>query len=299
MIRIDHISFEFAMNDEPFAHSLYADWDGFCRTCFEKVVEECFSEYDRDKLLHEIETIDLDLGSISEEDFYREFPLRLKEQLLKALPSLNIPEEGQEEKTRISRIGNLLFYLEHGYRQTEWADSDFSLTEELNWAVLQQARYADEIAKLCLKKEYALRRLLWQTDDEKALVRLYSVALSTASSGVNEKCRFLKILLEMKPGIPVRFIHETTDHAELYDMAELLDTLSVRRIMETETEEHAEVDLPPYWHYLYEWLVRYYPFNGLAIFGSKGDFIRHLHHRLLTFIHKRNYSFYLSRTEQE
>ncbi len=297
MIRIDHISFEFAAPGEDFAYSLYADWEGFCRTCFENIVEECFSEYDRDKVLHEIETIDLDLGSIPEEDFYREFPLRLKEQLLKALPSLNIPEEGQEERTRTSRIGNLLFYLEHGYRQTEWADSDFSLSEELDWAVLQQARYADEIVKFCLGKEYALRRLLWQTDDDKALVRLYSAALSTASSGVNEKRRFLKILLEMKPGIPVRFIHESTDNAELYDMAELLDTFSVRRIMETETEEHAEVDLPPYWHYLYEWLVRYYPFNGLAIFGGKGNFIRHLHHRLLTFIHKRNYSFYLSRTE--
>lgn len=297
MIRIDHISFEFAASGEDFAYSLYADWEGFCRTCFENIVEECFSEYDRDKVLHEIETIDLDLGSIPEEDFYREFPLRLKEQLLKALPSLNIPEEGQEERIRTSRIGNLLFYLEHGYWQTEWADSDFSLSEELEWAVLQQARYADEIVKFCLGKEYALRRLLWQTDDEKALVRLYSAALSTASSGVNEKGRFLKILLEMKPGIPVRFIHESTDNAELYDMAELLDTFSVRRIMETETEEHAEVDLPPYWHYLYEWLVRYYPFNGLAIFGGKGDFIRHLHHRLLTFIHKRNYSFYLSRTE--
>ena len=80
-------------------------------------------------------------------------------------------------------------------------------------------------------------------------------------------------------------------------MAELLDTLSVRRIMETETEEHAEVDLPPYWHYLYEWLINYYPFNGIAIFGGKGDFIRHLHHRLLTFIRKRNYSFYLSKME--
>lgn len=98
MIRIDHISFEFAAPGEDFAYSLYADWEGFCRTCFENIVEECFSEYDRDKVLHEIETIDLDLGSIPEEDFYREFPLRLKEQLLKALPSLNIPEEGQEER---------------------------------------------------------------------------------------------------------------------------------------------------------------------------------------------------------
>ena len=297
MIRIDHISFEFAATGEDFAYRLYANWDSFCRVCFENIVEECLSGYDRDKVLHEIETIDLDLGSIPEEDFYREFPLRLREQLLKVLPSLNIPEEGQEERTRTSRIGNLLFYLEHGYQQTEWADSDFSLSEELDWAVLQQARYADEIVKFCLGKEYALCRLLWQTDNEKALVRLYSAALSTASSGVNEKRRFLKILLEMKPRIPVRFIHGTTDNAELYDMAELLDTLFVRRIMETETKEHAEVDLPPYWHYLYEWLVKYYPFNGLAIFGSKGDFIRHLHHRLLTFIHKRNYSFYLSRTE--
>lgn len=297
MISIDRISFEFVMDDEGFAHSLYADWDNFCRNCFENIVEECFSEYDGNKVLHELETIDLDLGSIPEESFYREFPLRLKEQLLKVLPLLNIPEEGQEERTRTSRIGNLLFYLEYGYQQTEWADSDFSLSEELEWAVLQQARYADEIVKFCLGKEYTLRRLLWQTDNEKVLVRIYFAALSTASSGVNEKRCFLKILLEMKPGIPVRFIHESTDNAELYDMAELLDTLSVRRIMETETEEHAEVDLPPYWHYLYEWLVRYYPFNGLAIFGGKGDFICHLHHRLLTFIHKRNYSFYLSRTE--
>ena len=49
-------------------------------------------------------------------------------------------------------------------------------------------------------------------------------------------------------------------------------------------------------NYLYEWLVKYYPFNGIAIFGSKADFVRHLHYRLLTFIHKRNPSVYLSKT---
>ncbi|UVP00831.1 contractile injection system tape measure protein [Bacteroides sp. BFG-257] len=139
--------------------------------------------------------------------------------------------------------------------------------------------------------------MLWQTSDDKALIRLYADLLSTSSFGLHEKRRFLAILLEMKPGIPVRFIHEDTDDNRLQGMAELLDTLSVRRIMETETEEHAEVDLPPYWHYLYEWLINYYPFNGIAIFGGKGDFICHLHHRLLTFIRKRNYSFYLSKQE--
>jgi hypothetical protein len=74
-------------------------------------------------------------------------------------------------------------------------------------------------------------------------------------------------------------------------MAELLDSVSVKQIMVTEAEEHAEVDLPPYWHYLYEWLIRYYPYNGIAMFGGKAEFTNHLHHRLLIFIQKRNYPF--------
>lgn len=297
MIRIDHISFEFAAADERFVHDLYADWDGFCRNCFEKTVDECFSPLDKDRVLREIELLELDLGGISEEDFYREFPRRLKAELLKVLPSWGIPTESERKKTDASRLENLLFYLEYGYQKVEWDDSAFGLTEELDWAVSQQALHAESIASLCMKKNHALRRLLWQTSDDKALIRLYADLLSTSSFGLHEKRRFLAILLEMKPGIPVRFIHEDTDDNRLQGMAELLDTLSVRRIMETETEEHAEVDLPPYWHYLYEWLINYYPFNGIAIFGGKGDFICHLHHRLLTFIRKRNYSFYLSKQE--
>lgn len=297
MIRIDHISFEFAAADERFVHDLYADWDGFCRNCFEKTVDECFSPLDKDRVLREIELLELDLGGIPEEDFYREFPRRLKAELLKVLPSWGIPTESERKKTDASRLENLLFYLEHGYQKVEWDDSAFGLTEELDWVVSQQALHAESIVSLCMKKNHALRRLLWQTSDDKALIRLYTDLLSMSSFGLHEKRRFLAILLEMKPGIPVRFIHEDTDDNRLQGMAELLDTLSVRRIMETETEEHAEVDLPPYWHYLYEWLINYYPFNGIAIFGGKGDFICHLHHRLLTFIRKRNYSFYLSKQE--
>lgn len=297
MIRIDHISFEFAAADERFVHDLYADWDGFCRNCFEKTVDECLSPLDKDRVLREIELLELDLGGIPEEDFYREFPRRLKAELLKVLPSWGIPTESERKKTDASRLENLLFYLEHGYQKVEWDDSAFGLTEELDWVVSQQALHAESIVSLCMKKNHALRRLLWQTSDDKALIRLYTDLLSMSSFGLHEKRRFLAILLEMKPGIPVRFIHEDTDDNRLQGMAELLDTLSVRRIMETETEEHAEVDLPPYWHYLYEWLINYYPFNGIAIFGGKGDFICHLHHRLLTFIRKRNYSFYLSKQE--
>ena len=81
MIRIDHLSFEFTVPDEAFAHGLYADWEAFCRNCFEQVVEECLADYDKDKVLHVLEQLDLDLGSIPEEDFPEEFPRRLREEL--------------------------------------------------------------------------------------------------------------------------------------------------------------------------------------------------------------------------
>lgn len=297
MITINHLSFDFVTADEPFAHNLYADWDSFCHACIEKVVDECFSAYDKDKVLYEIERLDLDLGVIPEDDFYKEFPFRLREELLKSLPMWNIQSESQKKKTEAYRLENLLFYLEHGYQKAEWMDADFNLTEELEWAVVQPEVYTEKIIPLCLSKEHVLRRVLWQTDDETILLHIYTISLFRPSVSLYEKRRFLGMLLDTNPAIPIRFIHEAKDDMQLHDMAELLDTLSVRQIMVTETREHAEVDLPPYWHYLYEWLVRYYPFDGLAIFGGKNEFIRHLHHRLLTFIRKRNYSFYLSKED--
>lgn len=299
MIRIDHTSFEFTAPDEKFAHGLYADWDNFCHRCFELVVEEYLSAYDQEKVLYEIERLELDLGSLPEEDFYREYPRRLKEELLKALPAWSLQREDKTEESGNSRLDNLFYYLEHGYLKTEWADIDFSLSQELGWLLPRSVpeQYIVRIARLCLDKEHVLRRLLWQTDSTSVLLRIYTASLSEPTAGLYGKHRFLARLLEVKPGIPVRFIHEATNDASLWGMAELLDSVSVRQIMVTETEEHAEVDLPPYWHYLYEWLIRYYPYNGLAIFGGKAEFTRHLHHRLLTFIRKRNYSFYLSKAE--
>lgn len=283
------------MEHEEFAHHLYADWNGFCRICFERVMDECLSGYDKDKVLHELEQVELDLGSIPEDDFYQEFPRRLKEALLKALPSWDIQD--REEKTGISRIDNLLFYLEQGYPKTEWADEGFNLTEELDWMTMQVSAYTRRLLQVCLNKEQAFRRLLWQVHDEAVLLRLYAILLSEPAFTLNEKRYSLTLLLEVRPDIPVHFVHVAKGDVELRKMAELLDTMSVRRIMEIEAGEHAEVDLPPYWHYLYEWLVQHYPFNGLSIFGGKSDFVRHLHHRLLTFINKRSYSFHLSKVE--
>jgi hypothetical protein len=298
MISIDRISFEFAMDDERFAQELYADWDDFCHTCFENIVEECLSAYDKDKILYEIEKLDLDLGNISQEDFHSEFPRRLREELLKALPTLQPGHTDREKvKTTASRFANLLHYLEHGTLKTEWTDVDFCLSEELDGLPAQDRRYMESIAGLCIANEHILRRLLLQTDNDTVLVHLYSITMDRTFPVKGGKCRFMEIFLEMRPDVPLRFVHGTEEDGRLHGMAELLDTRSVRGIMEKETGEHAEVDLPPYWHYLYEWLIKYYPYNGVAIFGGKSDFISHLHYRLLTFIHKRNHTLYLSKPE--
>lgn len=302
MIRIDHISFDFTAPDEAFAHRLYANWDGFCHRCFERVAEECLASYGDDRMLHELERLDLDLGNIPEEDFYSEFPRRLKEALTNALPPLHALQiQTDPEITAASRKKNLFFYLEHGHPLPEWADGGFDPQEEAAWLMNRSTAschaFIREAAVLCLKREYALRRLLCQTNDDALFLYLYAATLAEPSAGIREKRRLLALLLEERPDIPVRFVHETGDEDKLREMSVLLDTLSVRGIIQTETKEHAEVDLPPYWHYLYEWLVRYYPYNGIAIFGGKEEFIRHLHHRLLTFIHKRDGASYLSKTE--
>ena len=301
MIRIDHISFDFTAPDEKFAYGLYADWDSFCRYCFEQVVEECYADCDKEKVLYEIEQLELDLGSIPEEDFYREFPQRLRNELLKALPLRETRTAEEVEKSAASRRDNLLFFLEHGFPKLEWAGGDFNPSKEVGWLLLQSTTtympFIQNAALLCLRREYALHRLLWQTDNMEMHLRIYTTALAEPSAGLQEKHRFLALMLGEKPDIPVRFVHKAGSDEELHSMAALLDSPTVRQLMRTEMKEHAEVDLPPYWHYLYEWLIQYYPFNGLAMFGGKAEFARHLHHRLLTFIRKRSDSPYLSKIE--
>lgn len=299
MIRIDRMDFDFTAPEEDFAHRLYADWDGFFHKCVETVVDECLSDYDKDNNVLEIDKLDLDLGTIPEADFYHEFPKRLKAELLKSIPEWNIQSQYDSGQTQRLRSENLLHYLEYGHPQPEWANADFNLEDEIEWLDTLPASVQEEflrrITLLCLRQGQALRRLLWQTANDNLLAAIYAAALDNPLTGILEKKRLLAVFLEMKPDVPVDFIRETGDDSSLRGMAELLDSHSVRSIMRTETEAHAEVDIPPYWHYLYEWLVRYYPFNGIAIFGGKEDFVRHLHYRLVTFIHKRNPSAYLSK----
>lgn len=121
--------------------------------------------------------------------------------------------------------------------------------------------------------------------------------LTSTTLGHYERQRYFAVVLDTRPLMVLRFIRETSDEGNVKRLALLLESESVRRIMVAETESHAEVDVPEYWHHLYLWLIQHYPFNGVAMFGDKRHFVQHLHERFLFFIRKRSASTYLSKTD--
>lgn len=323
MTVIDKISFRFRMADEQFARNLYADWDGFCRRCVTDILEEFFSRYDNKGDYIEVDRLDLDLGSIPQEKFYDEFPARLRETLERNFvpfateqPLASSGDEGTaagilgRNATSLAdekRFENLLHYLKHGFCFPEWAGSDFGLYEEIRH-FMEKADFRERLCAVLAGHPQALARLLLQLESHQTgkilsgavgasdAVPLLSLFFSPSfPAGQRERQRMLALMLEHVPQEVVRFIHGTRESGSLDSMAELLENPHVRCIMAAETEHHAEVGLPEYWYRLYGWLLEYYPFNGVPMFGDKRHFRLHLNRSLLSFIHKRTYSAYISK----
>lgn len=350
MINIGNISFRFRMADEVFAQQLYAGWDEFCRACFTDILEEYLGRYDTKDSYIEIDTLELNIGTIPQELFYEEFPRRVRAELEKVLLPASVNSASSTE-SRGKRLENLIHYLRYGFCLPGWDMQEFDLFEEL-----MLFKECEAIVVLCFSEQYCFERLTrqldgWQLnmvlthwlaveryDEERNLVlqkwalrspdalrmltdmvaenRILSERiavlignegagewllmlswLTSTTLGHYEKQRYFAVVLETRPLMVLRFIRETSDEGNVKRLALLLETESVRRIMVAETESHAEVDVPEYWHHLYLWLIKHYPFNGVAMFGDKRHFVQHLHERFLLFIRKRSASTYLSKTD--
>lgn len=350
MINIGNISFRFRMADEVFAQQLYAGWDEFCRACFTDILEEYLGRYDTKDSYIEIDTLELNIGTIPQELFYEEFPKRVRKELEKVLLSASVNNASSTE-SRGKRLENLIHYLRYGFCLPGWDMQEFDLFEEL-----MLFKDYEAIVVLCFSEKYCFERLTrqfdgWQFnmvlthwlaverhDEERNLIlqkwalrspeslrmltdivaenRILSERiavlidnggagewhlmlswLTSTTLGHYEKQRYFAVVLETRPLMVLRFIRETSDEGNVKRLALLLETESVRRIMVAETESHAEVDVPEYWHHLYLWLIIHYPFNGVAMFGDKRHFVLHLHERFLFFIRKRSASTYLSKTD--
>ena len=356
MIHIDKIGFTFRSEDEDFSRNMYVRWDNYYHNVIHALLEEFLSCHDVKGELLQLEQLNLNLGSIPQEEFYHRFPLRLKEELEKVF--LYHTGQGSAKESTSDRIkrrmATLSFYLEKGFCPTVWEEAEFNLEKEIRFLLSHAPEALARLFHHSLRQPGRLRRLIWglseklfgslmlawleektilQKEKETQLLELgriynsqslflhkvmssipavseeisilfsegkdlnYISWLLNTTLSLYEKRRSLAAMLESSPVIVVRFIHETQDEKHIRTLASLLDIVMVKQIINAECENHTEIDVPAYWMHLYNWLIKYYPFNGIYMFGSKLQFKEYLNVKLLHFIRKRPYSTYLSKTE--
>ena len=356
MINIGNIGFNFRMKDETFTHDMYARWDNYYREAIHDIIEGVLSRHDKEEELIRLDRLELNLGDISQKDFYQQFPIRLKEELEREFSYRSMQtgsRESAEEQIQ-RRLASLMFYLEKGFCPTIWEDAEFNMEQEMQFLLLHAPRLLADLFHKAIGYPERLRRMIWrvpgallgrvmllwvedkhipQDEKEMCLMELakenhillsslhemvctnhslseklsvlleeekdenYMSWLLNTTISVYEKRRSLARLLDTKPAVVIRFIHETQDEKSIRSLAGLLDRVMVRQVINKESENHAEVDVPDYWMYLYNWLIKNYPFNGVYMFGNKMQFKEYLNVKLLHFIRKRSSSAYLSKAE--
>lgn len=304
MTQIDKVSFDFVVPGEGFAKGLLSGWEPFCHSCFEQVADAFFAPHGQDGDF-EFGRIELDLGAIPEEEFYEQYPRRLREALQRAV-SFDRRQAGGRAGAGATASGHLediLFGLKYGCPSATGGERDIDsfFKAQAAWLEKQPAAVKqdciNEVASLALSEDGALRRMILHLGDESLRLDVFRAAISKQDYTVWQKNRFLLSFLDLDGAVPVRFVHESDGKGDLFRMAELLDSGAVRKIMQIEMTRQAKPGLAYYWHYLYEWLLRYYPYNDISLFGGKSQFVSHLHLRFLTFLHKEPTSSYYSEYE--
>ncbi len=303
MTQIEIVTFDFSVPAEGFAQGLFSGWEPFCRRCFEQVVDEFFAPYGQGEACYEFGDVELDLGAISEERFYEEYPQRLREELRRAF-SFDAKYLDAGDRTSSSRhIDDILFGLKYGCLSETGSERDLDgfFEKETEWLDTQpeavKGDSVDRLAGQALADDGSLRRMIHHLGSEPLLLRVFASAIAKPDYTTWQKNRFLMSFLDLKGSVPVRFIHTSDGKNDLSRMAELLDSGAVRKIMQIEMDRQSRPGLAFYWHYLYEWLLRYYPYNDVSLFGGKSQFVNHLHLSFLTFIHKRPFLSNLSEYE--
>lgn len=81
MVTVYGIRLEFGMEEEAFARELYGRWEEFFRSGVEEVMEAVFSRYDGEDEVIRVGSLEVELGTVPQEEFYERFPKLLTERL--------------------------------------------------------------------------------------------------------------------------------------------------------------------------------------------------------------------------
>lgn len=134
MNQITLLKFDFTMQNEDFARSLYGRWDSFFASCFEQVVDKVLTLYSPLQEHLEIDLLELDLGTIQEEELDEQFPLLLREKLEEALSKCVFDSTVQQSVKRISTT-------ENAFQLLCW----FLLNGSLAWNAQQQYKNLSQL----------------------------------------------------------------------------------------------------------------------------------------------------------
>lgn len=195
MITIGKANFDFEAENQPFIQSLYGDWDHFFRVSFENVVEEVLMRYDNQEELIRVESLTVDMGTLTEEEFREQFPRILACKLADIFSAYLLNKEAHPEEISVisisrSHMEKLSFYLLQGYIRWDEEGGAWNFSQ-----VIQQVLQSDRAA-LCLFLQVnggkiSLReRLVFQLSDD-VLEMLAVAVLPSDSSFVTPYIRFL------------------------------------------------------------------------------------------------------------
>lgn len=195
MITIQKNTFDFQVEQEAFAEALYGRWDTFHYASFEKVVEDVLSRYDNADELIRIETLDLDLGTLTEENFYEQFPRVLARKLDEIFSAYLAHKDARSDNIRIipikqSLLDTFSFYLLQGYLPWTEEARRWNLSDLLQEIIRSDAagllRFLQEEGGRAAVRE----RLAFQFSDAD-LERLTEVVVPSDGQFINAYVRFL------------------------------------------------------------------------------------------------------------
>lgn len=195
MITIGTLKLDLVADREPFVHDLYGRWDTFNRTSLEGIVDEILSRYDTEEELIRIESLDLDLGELEEDEFYEQFPCRLAERLDETFASYLRSKEEHPDRIAVVPIRQswlevFTYYMSHGY--WPWLEEERLTLPELLDKLVRTSSI--ELSHFLREKGKALtirKRLVFQLDDIYQ-ERLVHVVVPSESSFINAYARFLQ-----------------------------------------------------------------------------------------------------------
>lgn len=161
MIDINTVKFEFQASNQLFAENINQRWEAFYQPVFEQVADEVLSYYNHSNDTVIIETLPLDLGVLDEENFDKQFPIRLREALHAWF---------KQEVTRIplsqSRFDVLCFFLLHGYLPSTAGSESVDISFLLRDVLHSMADKFREFLESYAHYDFLYKRLVFQFTDE-------------------------------------------------------------------------------------------------------------------------------------